>query len=1195
MPGHAAVDGADRIVSPTSLETWATCPFRTCSAACSGCATSPDPRRPRRSARSTRARSSTPSSRTSCSARRPAPTPDQPWDDADPASCSRSPSGALRGRRGAGRHRPVGARGSWRQRRIHQTVERFLRYRPGSRCAASACSPTSPVSSSPSASTAARPCRSPSPTAARSGSAVASTGSTSRPTARPSSSTTTRPARRGPTTAIATGDPVSAGTKLQLPVYTLAAEQHHQVADVAGLLLVHPLRGRGCPRRLPGRPLPRALHRDAHDDRRTALEPAASPPYPASAWIHWLSAGTRSSNCANCAFDRPVPGRPSRRRGTARRATRRSSRSAGSTSRSPRRIRSSPSTTARGTADGIEPDDGRRARGRSTVDQAGATRASARRIPRACSSRPARARARPARSSSASSRSSPPANLELRELAAITFTEAAASELRDRIRTDSKRSPTVAPTRSRRRSEQRRCRAALEQVDEAALTTLHGFAFRILTEHPLEAGLPPGFEVLDDITARIAFEQHWATFVDELFADPALEQVLLTALCSGSASTCSTASPASSTTATTAPAHTGRWAIASRSRSRRRTRSSPRSTTRFAVGRAACRDDDDQLARHVDEARRPPRRARAPPRNISTCSRARPGVSEEAHLPDSVKAGNWRTAGSTTVQGDARPRGGPAGGRPGRAAPGRARGADRSCAVVRVHGSPTNAAATAGSSSTICSCSRTTAPAIRPRRTRPRSRSVTRRLLLDEFQDTDPLQIQIAVLLATTRPRRGRSRSGPSVVIAPGALVVVGDPKQSIYRFRRADLGVYHDAPHELGLEPQSLVQNFRSVPGVLDVREPRVRRAARGVARHPGRARASRGGTRAARRHADGEASVVVFGDSDEDSPIAGRSAGARRPRSPQLVRRIKREGWSVLDPVDGRGAPGALPRHRAADPVAHRAPRRSRTRSNAPTSRCGSRASRWCSRPRRSATCVSILGAIDDPTDEIAVVAALRSSGVRVHRRRPGRVLRRREVVGTTGDPRPTSLAPDHPVVAGLVGDPRDSPPAAGGERSARRSRPSSGSGTCSSSRPPAGAPATTGAASASSSTRPAAWDDAGEAGLRAFVEWVQHQADERARVIESVAPEPDDDALRILTVHGSKGLEFPIVVLAGLNTQPRPSALEGAVGSRAVRSSRRQRSSRARSSRPAATRSSRTPRSVHERGRAAPPAVRRDDPGP
>ena len=54
-----------------------------------------------------------------------------------------------------------------------------------------------------------------------------------------------------------------------------------------------------------------------------------------------------------------------------------------------------------------------------------------------------------------------------------------------------------------------------------------------------------------------------------------------------------------------------------------------------------------------------------------------------------------------------------------------------------------------------------------------------RRLYVDEFQDTDPLQVEIVQLLA------GQDADGK---FAPGALFVVGDPKQSIYAFRRADV-----------------------------------------------------------------------------------------------------------------------------------------------------------------------------------------------------------------------------------------------------------------------------------------------------------------------------------------------------------------------------------------------------------------------
>ena len=58
-------------------------------------------------------------------------------------------------------------------------------------------------------------------------------------------------------------------------------------------------------------------------------------------------------------------------------------------------------------------------------------------------------------------------------------------------------------------------------------------------------------------------------------------------------------------------------------------------------------------------------------------------------------------------------------------------------------------------------------------------RSRYTRLFVDEFQDTDPLQVEIVKLLA---------RRDPGGQLTPGALFVVGDPKQSIYAFRRADM-----------------------------------------------------------------------------------------------------------------------------------------------------------------------------------------------------------------------------------------------------------------------------------------------------------------------------------------------------------------------------------------------------------------------
>ncbi len=68
------------------------------------------------------------------------------------------------------------------------------------------------------------------------------------------------------------------------------------------------------------------------------------------------------------------------------------------------------------------------------------------------------------------------------------------------------------------------------------------------------------------------------------------------------------------------------------------------------------------------------------------------------------------------------------------------------------------------------------------------------KLFVDEFQDTDPLQAELLVLLAADESSLDATHPDwRTAVVRPGALFIVGDPKQSIYRFRRADVGVYRD------------------------------------------------------------------------------------------------------------------------------------------------------------------------------------------------------------------------------------------------------------------------------------------------------------------------------------------------------------------------------------------------------------------
>ena len=91
------------------------------------------------------------------------------------------------------------------------------------------------------------------------------------------------------------------------------------------------------------------------------------------------------------------------------------------------------------------------------------------------------------------------------------------------------------------------------------------------------------------------------------------------------------------------------------------------------------------------------------------------------------------------------------------------------------------------------------------------------RVFVDEFQDTDPLQAEILMLLSADNPKETEWRKVRPV---PGKLFIVGDPKQSIYRFRRADVALYEAVKQQVVRNGGALVElnvSFRSTPQIQE------------------------------------------------------------------------------------------------------------------------------------------------------------------------------------------------------------------------------------------------------------------------------------------------------------------------------------------------------------------------------------------
>jgi len=112
--------------------------------------------------------------------------------------------------------------------------------------------------------------------------------------------------------------------------------------------------------------------------------------------------------------------------------------------------------------------------------------------------------------------------LLMERLVAITFTIAAAGELRVRIREGLESAASTAATDDERRY----LRKAASEVDRARIETIHAFCAALLRMHPLEAGLPPDMETLAELAADIDVRERFRRWFDGLVPEhPGAEAV----------------------------------------------------------------------------------------------------------------------------------------------------------------------------------------------------------------------------------------------------------------------------------------------------------------------------------------------------------------------------------------------------------------------------------------------------------------------------------------------------------------------------------------------------------------------------------------------------------------------------------------------------------------------------------------------
>ena len=694
-------------------------------------------------------------------------------------------------------------------------------------------------------------------------------------------------------------------------------------------------------------------------------------------------------------------------------------------------------------------------------------------------------------------------------IVAITFTEKAAAELRERVRS-ALEDQLVQGTGDTAPLE-----TALESLGRAQISTIHAFCLGLLRAFAPEAGVDPDFEIQDAVLAERRFQDRWRGYLEDLGREPDAVQVVDRVLSLGLA---------------TRDIGTLAWALWSQQHLASLLEKQP-----LVVAGAAWPDlgemrqvlsrlslasvsGEDKLRTAVERVIELVERLLADPENREVLlAGASPVLAQSFHRGrqqdwgGAARIAEVRDTATTACQALAA-----------------ALQALRSEALaalvpylVRFVRQDATARNLEGSLvfddlivrvRDLLESSPTVRTALRERH---------QALLIDEFQDTDPLQVDIALSFGCI---------GAGAPIDPGRLFLVGDPKQSIYRFRRADMAIYAATRARIesaGGSLPELAVNRRSRQVVVEmvnaVFQQLIGEGANPSVQPPYRP-----------IHAERDEELAGPGVATFGGRATGSAREVRRLEATQVAAHcaaVVEDGWEVFD----RGLQAVRPAsfRDVAILVPTRAILLSLERALADFAipyRVEGGSLIYGTQDVRDM--INCLTAIDDPADEVAVVAALRSpayacsdldlarfraGGGRFSYLNPaladavGRVADSLRSLKRFHDERHAfSLAV---VVERLVADRGlveigvlDQ----GNRNSFRRAR--------------------------FLVEQARSFEAHGPESLRAFVAWLERRAGTAILDYEGAGLDDDEDAVRVLTIHGAKGLEFPIVLLAGIGTPAR-----------------------------------------------------------